>query len=54
MIADFLYGRSDGSQIEEALDEIKQFNVLRRWSRKQWSDIIDKCVYRVALITLLV
>lgn len=42
MIANFLYGREDGSQIEESLDEVKQFNVLRRWSRKQWSDIIDK------------
>lgn len=47
MISDFLYGRLDGSQIEEAMDEIKQYNVLRRWSSKQWSDIIDKCVYGV-------
>ena len=49
MIADFLYGRLDGSQIEEALDEIKQYKVLRTWSRKQWSDIIDKCVCGVRL-----
>jgi hypothetical protein len=49
MIANFLYGREDGSQIEESLDEVKQFNVLRRWSRKQWSDIIDKCVFEVLL-----
>lgn len=47
MIVDFLYGRSDGSQLEEAIDDIKQYNVLRTWSRKQWSDIIDKCVVGV-------
>lgn len=42
MIANFLYRRLDGSQIEDALDEIKHFNALRTWSSKQWSDIIDK------------
>ncbi|KAI9460971.1 Metalloenzyme, LuxS/M16 peptidase-like protein [Lactarius psammicola] len=42
MIANFLYGRLDGSQIEEALDEIKDYNVLRTWSSGQWSDIINK------------
>ncbi|KAH9082169.1 Metalloenzyme, LuxS/M16 peptidase-like protein [Lactarius deliciosus] len=42
MIANFLYGRLDGSQIEDALDEIKDYNVLRTWSSKQWSDIINK------------
>jgi hypothetical protein len=45
MISNFLYGRLDGSQIEEVMDEIKHYNVLRTWSRKQWSDIIDKYVY---------
>ena len=47
MISDFLYGHLDGSQIEEAMDEIKHYNVLKTWSSKQWSDIIDKCVYSV-------
>jgi len=42
MIANFLYGHLDGSQIEEALDEIKHYNVLRSWPSKKWSDIIDK------------
>ncbi|KAH8988959.1 Metalloenzyme, LuxS/M16 peptidase-like protein [Lactarius akahatsu] len=42
MIANFLYGRLDGSQIEDALDEIKDYNALRTWSSKQWSDIINK------------
>ncbi|KAH9064309.1 Metalloenzyme, LuxS/M16 peptidase-like protein [Lactarius vividus] len=42
MIANFLYGRLDGSQIEDSLDEIKDYNVLRTWSSKQWSDIINK------------
>lgn len=42
MIANFLYGRSDGSQIEEALDEIKFLNTLRTWSSEQWGDLIQK------------
>ena len=45
MIADFLYGRSDGSQIEEALNEIKFYNTLRTWSSEQWADLIQKCVH---------
>lgn len=47
MIANFLYGRSDGSQIEEALDEIKFFNTLRTWSSEQWGDLIQKYAYSV-------
>ncbi|KAF8507185.1 Metalloenzyme, LuxS/M16 peptidase-like protein [Russula emetica] len=42
MIANFLYGRSDGSQIEEALNEIKFYNTLRTWSSEQWADLIQK------------
>jgi hypothetical protein len=47
MIGDFLYGRSDGSQIAEALDEIKHYNTLRTWSNKQWTDFIQKCAQSV-------
>lgn len=47
MIANFLYGRSDGSQIEEALDEIKFYNTLRTWSSEQWADIIQKCAHSI-------
>lgn len=42
MIDDFLYGRLDGSQIEEALNEIKFYNTLRTWSSQQWADFIQK------------
>src|SRR5229473_173027 len=45
MIANFLYGRSDGSQIEEALDQIKFYNTLRTWSSEQWADLIQKCAH---------
>jgi hypothetical protein len=45
MIADFLYGRLDGSQIEEALDEIRLYNTLRTWSNTQWTSLIQKCVH---------
>jgi hypothetical protein len=44
MIGDFLYGRSDGSQIKAALDEITLYNTLRTWSNEQWTDFIQKCV----------
>ena len=47
MIANFLYGRSDGSQIEEALDEIKFYGILRTWSSEQWANLIQKCVHSV-------
>ena len=45
MIANFLYGRLDGSEIEEALDEIKLYNTLRKWSSEQWGDLIQKCAF---------
>jgi len=47
MIANFLYGRSDGSQIEESLNEIKFYNTLRTWSSEQWVDLIQKCAHPV-------
>ena len=47
MIGDFLYGRSDGSQIADALDEIKLYNTLRTWSNKQWTDFIQTCAQSV-------
>ncbi|KAI0304973.1 Metalloenzyme, LuxS/M16 peptidase-like protein [Russula brevipes] len=42
MICDFLYGRWDGSEIEEALDAIKLYSTLRTWSSGQWADLIQK------------
>jgi len=47
MIANFLYGRSDGSQIEEALNEIKFYDTLRTWSSEQWADLIQTCAHSV-------
>ena len=47
MIGDFLYGRLDGSQIEEALDQIKLYNLMRTWSSKQWTELIEKCAHSV-------
>jgi len=47
MLANFLYGRSDGSQIEEGLNEIKFYNTLRTWSSEQWTDLIQKCAHSV-------
>ncbi|KAA1467937.1 hypothetical protein DENSPDRAFT_833113 [Dentipellis sp. KUC8613] len=42
IITDFLYNKQDGSQIEEGLDQIKQYDELRKWSSKQWGDLIQK------------
>lgn len=47
MIDNFLYGRSDGSEIEEALNEIKFYNTLRTWSSERWTELIQKCAHSV-------
>ena len=42
ILTDFLYGKPDGSQIESAVDEIKQYAELRTWTSKQWTDLFQK------------
>ncbi|KAI6005289.1 Metalloenzyme, LuxS/M16 peptidase-like protein [Pisolithus orientalis] len=42
LITDFLYGALDGSDLPDALDEMKYYNVLRMWSSKDWSNLLNK------------
>ncbi|KAK7058884.1 hypothetical protein VNI00_001508 [Paramarasmius palmivorus] len=42
IITDFLYGAEDGSEIEASMDEINQYAEIRRWSSKQWTDLLQK------------
>ncbi|KAI0931998.1 hypothetical protein AcV7_000767 [Taiwanofungus camphoratus] len=42
VIADFLYGAADGSELGPSMDEFNQYAELRKWSSKQWTDILQK------------
>ncbi|CCM05163.1 uncharacterized protein FIBRA_07372 [Fibroporia radiculosa] len=42
VITDFLYGAEDGSELGPSMDEINQYAQLRKWSSKQWTDILRR------------
>lgn len=42
VISDFLYGPEDGSELESSMDEINQYAEVRRWSSKQWTDVLQR------------
>lgn len=42
IITDFLYGKEDGSELRQALNEIEGYEVLRKWSSKQWTDLLKR------------
>lgn len=42
LITDFLYGAPDGSDLPDALDEIKYYGTLRTWSSKDWAKLLTK------------
>ena len=42
IITDFLYGKEDGSELRQALNEIHGYEVLGKWSSKQWTDLLKK------------
>ncbi|KAK7064154.1 Metalloenzyme, LuxS/M16 peptidase-like protein [Favolaschia claudopus] len=42
VITDFLYGAEDGSELEAALDEIEQYDAVRKWTSTQWADLLQK------------
>ena len=44
LITDFLYGAADGSDLPDALDEIKYYSTLRTWSSKDWTTLLTKLV----------
>jgi len=52
IIADFLYGKEDGSDLKAAMDEINQYAELHRWTSQQWSDLLRKHVHSNLIPTL--
>lgn len=42
VITDFLYGKEDGSELRQALNEMDGYKILRKWSSKQWTDLLKK------------
>ncbi|THV04852.1 hypothetical protein K435DRAFT_774162 [Dendrothele bispora CBS 962.96] len=42
IIADFLYGAEDGSELGPSMDEINQYAEVRKWTSKQWTDLLQK------------
>ncbi|OCH95812.1 hypothetical protein OBBRIDRAFT_788022 [Obba rivulosa] len=44
IIADFLYGAEDGSELKDALNEFHEYAELRKWTNKQWTDLLANFV----------
>ena len=42
VIADFLYGAEDGSNLSSALDDISRYDVLRKWTSNDWVQLLRK------------
>ncbi|KAF9270307.1 hypothetical protein L218DRAFT_952466 [Marasmius fiardii PR-910] len=42
VITDFLYGAKDGSELGPSMDEINQYAEVRKWTSKQWTDLLQK------------
>ncbi len=53
VISDFLYGPEDGSELAKAVDDIKQYEELRKWTSKQWTDLLSEFVSLVRCQCLL-
>ena len=44
VINDALYGPEDGSGLGEALDEMKRYDELRKWTSDDWVTLLKQCV----------
>ncbi|KAG6877636.1 hypothetical protein C0993_005345 [Termitomyces sp. T159_Od127] len=42
IITDFLYGAADGSDLKDSMDDIKQFDDLRKWSSESWTSLLQR------------
>ena len=42
IITDFLYGKEDGSELFQSLNEMDRYEVLRKWSSERWADLLKK------------
>lgn len=52
VIADLLYGKLDGSELESSFDIMEHYAVLEKWTAKQWSDTLVRFVRRVLFLSL--
>lgn len=44
VIADFIYGPEDGSELQVSMDDMKFYTEVRKWTSSQWTDLLQKCV----------
>ncbi|KDN42524.1 hypothetical protein K437DRAFT_269392 [Tilletiaria anomala UBC 951] len=42
LIADFLYGKRDGSDLDKAMDDMRRFDILDTWTSEQWVDVLTR------------
>jgi Zn-dependent M16 (insulinase) family peptidase len=42
VITDFLYGAEDGSELGPSMDEMNQYAALRKWTSKEWTNLLQK------------
>ena len=50
VITDFLYGAEDGSELRSSMDDINEYATLRKWSNKQWTDLLEKYILLLKLL----
>jgi hypothetical protein len=50
VIADFIYGPEDGSELQTSMDDMKLYSEVRKWTSKQWTDLLQKCLIFLSLI----
>lgn len=41
-VPDFLYGNSDGSELDPATAEIAKYEELGEWTSKQWASLLER------------
>jgi Zn-dependent M16 (insulinase) family peptidase len=44
IIADFLYGAEDGSELPGSMDKMTHYNILHTWTSSQWTALLSKYV----------
>lgn len=42
VITDFLYGKEDGSELRQALNDMDKYEILRKWPSTQWARLLKK------------
>lgn len=42
IISDFLYGKLDGSDLAQSMDDMRRFDQLEKYTSQQWVDLLRK------------